>query len=141
MQKESCIFCKIARKEVPGHIVFENETVLAFLDLSQVTKGHTLVIPKQHADNMYDLSPGQAQDVFATIPQISRALQQETEAAGMNLLSNTGKVAGQSVSHFHLHLIPRHDKQDGFGAKWEVHNDEYTAEELAELANSIASHI
>ena len=141
MQKESCIFCKIARKEVPGHTVFENEHVLAFLDLSQVTKGHTLVIPKQHADNMYALSPEQAQDVFATIPQISRALQQETGAAGMNLLSNTGKVAGQSVSHFHLHLIPRHDKQDGFGAKWEVHNDDYTTKELAELANSVAARI
>ncbi|MET4656232.1 histidine triad (HIT) family protein [Exiguobacterium sp. PvP048] len=141
MQKENCIFCKIANHEIPSHKVFENEEVLAFLDLSQVTKGHTLVIPKQHADNIYDLSSESAQAVFATVPEISQAIQQETGAAGMNLLSNTGKVAGQSVSHFHLHLIPRHDKHDGFGAKWEVHNEEYTADELATIAESIKNRL
>lgn len=141
MQKDNCIFCKIAKHEVPSHKVFENDEVLAFLDLSQVTKGHTLVIPKQHADHVYDLSVEDAQSVFAVVPEISRALQQETDAAGINILSNTGKVAGQSVSHFHIHLIPRHDKHDGFGAKWEVHNEDYTADELANLATSIALHL
>ena len=141
MQKENCIFCKIANHQVPSYTLFENEHVLAFLDLSQVTKGHTLIIPKQHADNVYDLSQADAQAVFSAVPEISRALQQETGAAGMNILSNTGKVAGQSVSHFHLHLIPRHDKHDGFGAKWEVHNDDYTAEELATIAESIKTRL
>ncbi|WP_214847448.1 HIT family protein [Exiguobacterium sp. s193] len=141
MQKDNCIFCKIAKHEVPSHKVFENDEVLAFLDLSQVTKGHTLVIPKQHADHVYELSVEDAKSVFAVVPEISRALQQETEAAGINILSNTGKVAGQSVPHFHIHLIPRHDKHDGFGAKWEVHNEDYTVEELANLADSIAQHL
>ncbi|WP_114570529.1 HIT family protein [Exiguobacterium flavidum] len=141
MQKDSCIFCKIARGEVPSHKVFENDDVLAFLDLSQVTKGHTLVIPKHHADNVYELEAEVAAATFAAVPQISRALQKETDAAGINILSNTGKVAGQSVSHFHLHLLPRHDKHDGFGAKWEVHNDEYTPEALAAIAKSIQSHL
>ncbi|WP_214802662.1 HIT family protein [Exiguobacterium sp. ERU656] len=141
MQKDNCIFCKIAKHEVPSHKVFENDEVLAFLDLSQVTKGHTLIIPKQHADHVYDLSVEDAQSVFAVVPEISRALQKETQAAGINILSNTGKVAGQSVSHFHIHLIPRHDKHDGFGAKWEVHNEDYTAEELAILVNSISTHL
>ncbi|MGX8178002.1 HIT family protein [Exiguobacterium artemiae] len=141
MQKENCIFCKIANHEIPSHKVYEDDHVLAFLDLSQVTQGHTLVIPKQHADNVYDLSSEEAQAVFSVVPKISRALQQETNAAGMNVLSNTGKVAGQSVSHFHLHLIPRHNKHDGFGAKWEVHNDEYTAEELADIAQAVQNRL
>lgn len=133
----NCIFCKIANKEIPSYRVYEDDAVVAFLDLSQVTKGHTLVIPKHHAKNIYELPADVASDVFKRIPTIANAIQRETGAIGMNVLSNAEEIAGQTVFHFHVHLIPRFGTEDGFGAKWVTHNDEYTSEELQTLASSI----
>ena len=137
----NCIFCKIANEEIPSYRVYEDEAVVAFLDLSQVTKGHTLVIPKHHARNIYELPGEVASDVFQRIPRIANAIQQETGAIGMNVLSNAEEIAGQTVFHFHIHLIPRFGNEDGFGAKWVTHNDEYTSEALQTLASRIHSQL
>ena len=133
----TCIFCKIVSGDIPSHRVYEDEAVLAFLDLSQVTPGHTLVIPKHHARNIYELPADVAADVFRAVPAIANAIQQETGASGMNILSNAEAIAGQTVYHFHIHLIPRFGQEDGFGAKWDMHNDDYTTEQLQTLAQSI----
>lgn len=107
-----CIFCKIVKKEIPASIVYEDEQVLAFLDISQVTKGHTLVIPKQHYANFLECDP----EVLCHLMQVAQKLAQQivanTNALGMNILSNVHEVAGQSVPHFHLHLIPRYHEND-----------------------------
>ncbi|PJN86723.1 HIT family protein [Bacillus sp. mrc49] len=136
-----CIFCKIIDGEIPSTKVFENEHVLAFLDISQVTKGHTLVIPKVHKENLYELTPEIAKNLFEVVPEISRAMKQEFNPVGLNLLNNNGEAAGQSVFHFHMHLIPRYGEGDGFGAVWKTNASAYSPDDLKQIADSIAQHI
>ena len=136
-----CIFCSIIKGDIPCAKVYENEHVLAFLDISQVTKGHTLVIPKIHKENVYELTPDIARHVFEAVPKIAKAIKEEYNPIGLNTLNNNGEHAGQSVFHFHMHLIPRYGKEDGFGAVWKTHTSEYTKEDLQEISSSIAKHI
>ncbi|KMY49021.1 HIT family protein [Peribacillus loiseleuriae] len=136
-----CIFCKIINGEIPSTKVFENEHVLAFLDISQVTKGHTLVIPKVHKENVYELTPDIAKNIFEVVPEIARAMKQAFNPIGLNTINNNGEAAGQSVFHYHLHLIPRYGEGDGFGAVWKTHTSEYTTEDLKIMAQSISQNI
>ncbi|MCC5802958.1 HIT family protein [Rossellomorea vietnamensis] len=136
-----CIFCKIIDGEIPAMKVYEDEHVLAFLDISQVTKGHTLLIPKVHKENVYELTPDMASHLFSVAPKIANSIKAEFSPVGMNLLSNAGEEAGQSVFHFHMHFIPRYGNGDGFGAVWKTHNDDYSQEDLKEIAASIAQHL
>ncbi|RFU62119.1 HIT family protein [Peribacillus glennii] len=136
-----CIFCSIINGDIPGAKVFENEHVLAFLDISQVTKGHTLVIPKAHKENIYELTPEIAKNLFEAVPEIAKAIKEEFNPIGLNILNNNGEAAGQSVFHYHMHLIPRHGDGDGFGAMWKTHTSEYSPEDLQNIAASISKHI
>jgi histidine triad (HIT) family protein len=137
----NCIFCKIVNGEIPSAKVFENEYVLAFLDISQVTKGHTLVIPKVHKENLFELTPDIANNLFASVPAIANALKSEYEPLGLNLVNNNGEHAGQTVFHFHMHLIPRYGKGDGFGAVWKSNTSDYSPQTLKEMAENISKHI
>ena len=105
---KQCIFCKIINKEIPGHILFENEHVLAFLDISQTTKGHTLVIPKNHVEDVFSMTEEDMAHVFSVVPKIANALKTTFNADGMNIVNNNKPVAGQTVFHYHVHLIPRY---------------------------------
>jgi histidine triad (HIT) family protein len=136
-----CIFCKIIDGEIPSSKVYEDEHVLAFLDISQVTKGHTLVIPKVHKENVYELTDEIAAKVFSAVPKISNAIKAEYNPIGLNILNNNGEDAGQSVFHFHLHIIPRYGNGDGFGAVWKTHTDQYSPEDLKEIADGISKHL
>ncbi|MBP3041355.1 HIT family protein [Bacillaceae bacterium Marseille-Q3522] len=136
-----CIFCKIANGEIPAAKVYEDEHVFAFLDLSQVTKGHTLVIPKIHKENIYALTPEIAKNLFAAVPKIANGIKTAFQPIGLNMLNNNGEVAGQSVFHYHIHLIPRYGKGDGFGAVWKTHQDDYSQEELQKIASLINQNI
>ncbi|MBS4177503.1 HIT family protein [Lederbergia citrea] len=136
-----CIFCKIVNGELPSSKVFENDDVLAFLDLSQITKGHTLVIPKIHNENIYDMAPEIAGKLFEAVPKISRAIKAEFNPQGLNLLNNNGSFAGQEVFHFHLHLIPRYNENDGFGTKYISHQKDYSSEDLQNLAKAIQKNM
>ena len=137
----NCIFCSIIKGDIPCAKVYEDEHVLAFLDLSQVTKGHTLVIPKVHKENVYELTPDIAKHIFEAVPKIANAIKAEYNPIGLNILNNNGEHAGQSVFHFHMHLIPRYGKGDGFGAVWKTNESEYTPEELQKIAVSINQHL
>lgn len=141
MVVSDCVFCKIINGELPSAKVYEDEHVFAFLDLSQVTKGHTLVIPKEHVPNVYELSEEVAANLFKAVPKIANAVKNAYEPIGLNVLNNNGEAAGQSVFHIHLHIIPRYGKGDGFGAVWKTHNDDYTQEDLQEIAQTIAKHL
>lgn len=132
-----CIFCKIINGEIPSKKVFENEHVVAFLDISQVTKGHTLVIPKKHVKDIYELTPEIAKNLFEVVPSIATAIKDTFQPIGLNTLNNNGEKAGQSVFHYHMHLIPRYGKGDGFGAVWKTNFDGYTGEELGQIAADI----
>ncbi|MED3551462.1 HIT family protein [Cytobacillus praedii] len=136
-----CIFCKIVNGDIPSSKVFENEHVMAFLDISQITKGHTLIIPKIHNENIYDLSPEAARNIFEVVPQIATAIKEQFNPIGMNVITNTGEQAGQTVFHYHMHLIPRYGSGDGFGAVWKSHQSDYTPSDLQEIADGIKKHI
>lgn len=134
----NCIFCGIIEGTIPSVKIYEDEHVYAFMDIMPVTKGHVLLIPKKHVENVYDLSQAEASLLFAAAPKIANALKVEFQPAGMNLLQNNGAHAGQSVFHFHLHFIPRYDETDGFQlTDWEPKVSEYTPEQIKELAVGI----
>ena len=114
---------------------------MAFLDISQVTKGHTLVIPKVHKENLYELTPEIARNLYEVVPSIANALKKEFEPIGLNSINNNGADAGQSVFHFHLHLIPRYGKGDGFGAVWKNNQSDYSPQMLQDMAAKIQKQI
>lgn len=139
--EQDCIFCKIVNGEIPSAKVYEDEDVFAFLDISQVTKGHTLIIPKKHAENIYETDEELASQLFARVPKIANAIKKVYNPVGINILNNNGAAAGQSVFHIHIHIIPRYDETDGFDSKWVTHNDDYSSDDLANIAQSIAKEI
>lgn len=106
------IFTRIIEREIPAHIVYEDEKVIAFLDISQATKGHTLVVPKEAYSNLYEMPEELASDVMKVSIRLAKAIKKAFNPEGLNLLNNNGEIAGQSVFHFHVHLIPRYEKND-----------------------------
>lgn len=114
MQKEDCIFCKIAKGIIQSHKIYEDDDVLAFLDISQTTKGHTLVISKEHYDNFLCVPQEVMHKVMDVAQRIGQADIMMLGAKGVNILTNVNKEAGQSVFHFHVHVIPRYDIKEGF---------------------------
>jgi histidine triad (HIT) family protein len=139
---DDCIFCKIIRHEIPSTVVYEDDAVLAFLDLTQVTPGHTLVIPKQHVANIFEYDADLAAAVFSRVPKIATAIQKSNPAIkGMNICNNNGEVAYQSVFHSHFHLLPRYTKQDGFQMTFEDHANQYDAQQLQVIAETIKAQL
>ena len=111
---DDCIFCKIVDGVIPSSIVYEDDDVLAFLDISQVTRGHTLVIPKKHYDNFLTVPKDIMHKVMDVAQRIGQADMAVLGAKGINILTNVNKEAGQSVYHFHVHVIPRYGEGEGF---------------------------
>ncbi|KKB36799.1 HIT family protein [Bacillus thermotolerans] len=136
-----CIFCKIIDGEIPSAKVYEDEEVYAFLDISQVTKGHTLIIPKKHKENIFEFSQEEAGRFFERVPLVAEALKSAFQPEGLNILNNNGATAGQTVFHSHIHLIPRYGREDGFHPVFKEHNSEYTSEDLQQIAKEIAAHL
>ncbi|WP_301107355.1 HIT family protein [Sporosarcina sp.] len=137
----SCIFCKIVEGSIPGEKVYEDEHVIAFMDIMPVTKGHVLLIPKKHCENLYDMTEEEAANLFKAAPKIATALKEEFQPAGMNLLQNNGSFAGQTVYHFHMHLIPRYDKSDGFQLEFQPKVEQFPTDVLTELAANIKQRL
>ena len=111
--KDDCIFCKIARGEIPCLKVYEDAEILAFLDTSPASKGHTLVITKEHFDSMLTVPDDLLAKTFCVAQKIAQALETKLGAKGINILTNIHEIAGQSVNHFHVHVIPRYNPNDG----------------------------
>ncbi|WP_226038029.1 HIT family protein [Aquibacillus saliphilus] len=137
---KDCLFCKIANGDIPSAKVYEDDYVYAFLDISQVTKGHTLIIPKTHVKDIYDTPSDVAAELFKRVPKLANAIKKVYQPIGLNILNNNEEPAGQSVFHLHLHLIPRYGKGDGFGAVWKTNNDN-SQEELQKIASDINSQL
>jgi histidine triad (HIT) family protein len=112
------IFSKILRGEIPCHKVYEDERVLAFLDIGPVSYGHTLVIPKEPAVTLDELSDESAAAIGRVLPRLCRAVKRVTGCEGYNVLENNGRIAHQAVSHVHFHIIPKADDQTGLGVGW-----------------------
>lgn len=111
MREENCIFCKIANGEIPANTLFENEMFKVILDLAPASKGHALIIPKEHSKNLYDLSEDVASKALLIAQKIGKVMVKEFGCDGLNVLQNNGEAAGQTVFHFHIHLIPRYKEE------------------------------
>ncbi len=109
---ENCIFCKIASKEISGKIVYEDDICLAFLDLSQTTNGHTLVIPKAHFKNILEVDDKTLIHLMSVTKRLANMIVTNLNAKGVNILTNANEAAGQTVMHFHIHIIPRYNQND-----------------------------
>lgn len=107
--EDNCIFCKIARGDIPSATLYEDEDLRVILDLGPASKGHALVIPKEHAANLFELSDETAQKVIVVAKKVAAKLKEGLCADGLNLVQNNGAAAGQTVDHFHMHLIPRYE--------------------------------
>ncbi|NMB18205.1 MAG: HIT family protein [Erysipelothrix sp.] len=108
----STIFNKIINKEIPSNIIYEDEDVLAFLDISQATKGHTLVVPKKETESVLTANDDTISKVNIVAAKLARELIQIFDAEGANILTNANEVAGQTVFHYHVHIIPRYKKEE-----------------------------
>lgn len=117
--KEDCIFCKIAKGEIPSSKVYEDNDILAFLDVSPASKGHCLIITKEHFDNFLMVPRDLLDKAFSVAQKIGQAMITSLNAEGVNILTNVNQAAGQSVYHFHIHVIPRYTK-DGIEQPFEV---------------------
>ncbi|MFS1663305.1 HIT family protein [Streptococcus sp. zg-JUN1979] len=134
-----CIFCQIISGDIPASKIYEDEHVVAFLDISQATKGHSLVIPKKHVRNILEMDQDTATHLFAPIPKLAKALQRATQAKGMNIITNNEEIAGQTVFHAHVHLVPRYGQDDGLAIHYTAHEPNF--ERLAALADNITKEI
>jgi histidine triad (HIT) family protein len=131
------IFSKILRGEIPCHRVYEDDHVLAFLDINPISRGHTLVIPKEPAATLDQLSDEAAAAIGRVLPRISRAVLAATGAQHFNVLQNNGAAAHQAVFHVHFHIIPKHDDGSGLGIGWAAK----PLSDGAALAQAIASKL
>ncbi len=120
---DKCLFCQIANKTIPSNIVYEDDDVIAFLDISQVTKGHTLVVSKAHYDNFLTTPKEIMHKVMDVAQRIGQAQIMMLGAKGVNILSNINKEAGQSIYHFHVHVIPRYIASEGFRIEMKENNN------------------
>lgn len=116
-----CVFCRIVAGQIPSTRVHEDEHTLAFMDLGQVNPGHVLVAVKQHATNLYELDDAQAAAVATACTRVARAIRDAFAPAGLSVYQANGKAAGQTVFHYHVHLLPRHEA-DGMELTWPVKN-------------------
>lgn len=109
MKDENCIFCKIAGGEIPSRTIYEDEEFRVILDLAPATKGHALILPKNHYKNLYELSDETAAKVFPLAKKMANVMTQKLGCDGFNIIQNNNQIAGQTVFHFHVHLIPRYN--------------------------------
>jgi len=135
----SCIFCKIIDGDIPSYKIYEDQDMIAFLDISQTTKGHTLVVPKKHTRNIYEMDEVLASTIFKKIPMIANAIKKAFNPIGLNIINNN-ELPLQSVDHFHIHLIPRyHD--DTFDIQFQSHQNHYDNSSYLEVLNKIIHHL
>ena len=136
--QSDCIFCKIIAGEIPSATVYEDEDFKAIMDIFPAAKGHVIILPKKHHANLFELEEDIAAKALPVARKIARAIQAELSCDGMNLLQNNGEAAGQTIFHFHMHLIPRY-QGDQVKTIWA--QGKYEDGEAAALAAAIASKL
>lgn len=134
MKDTNCIFCKIANGEIPSKTLYEDDKFRVILDLGPATKGHALILPKEHYADLYELPDETAGEVMKLAKKMAAQMTERLGCEGFNLVQNNGELAGQTVFHFHMHLIPRY-KEDGQKIGWKP--QEATQEELETIRAQI----
>lgn len=127
MRDENCIFCKIANGEIPSRTLYEDSDFRVILDLGPATRGHALILPKEHAANLFELPEETAGKAMILAKKMAARMKEKLNCDGFNVIQNNGEVAGQTVFHFHMHLIPRYEND---GQPIQMKSGEATAEEL-----------
>lgn len=138
MAEEDCIFCKIVKGEIPGTLLYEDNTVLSFLDIAPAAKGHALVIPKQHYKTLLDIPHEELQALITAVQKVGAAIMTATGAQGFNVLQSNEKVAGQVIQHAHFHIIPRNEN-DNLDLSWEQGKPDKA--ELEALSESVKKNL
>lgn len=136
MKKDDCIFCKLANGDIPTNMVYEDEDFKVIMDAAPMTKGHALVLPKNHFDSIYDIDSETLGKAVKVGQKVIKHATKVLGCQGYNLLQNNGEIAGQTVFHFHLHLIPRYEDMDNSNLLKYIPG-EVTSEELKEIAERI----
>ena len=130
MKKDDCIFCKLANGDIPTNSIYEDDKFNVILDNGPATKGHALILPKDHADSLFDLPEETAADAMKLAKKLGQHIVETLKADGLNVVQNNGEAAGQTVKHYHLHLIPRY-VNDGQKILWNPTSP--SAEELVQV--------
>jgi len=134
---EDCLFCKITDRKIPSKIVFENDLNLAFLDISPISKGHTIVIPKNHYSNLEDILDKELTELYKVVKSLAITIHEKLKIDGYNILQNNFRAAGQEIRHFHVHIIPRNFDDEKFQIK--IPRAQASSEELNEVFNILIS--
>ena len=132
MKSDNCIFCKIANGEIPSATLYEDEDFRVILDLGPASKGHALILPKEHASNIYELPDELAAKAMVVAKKVAATLKDGLKCDGLNIVQNNGEPAGQTVFHFHMHLIPRY-KGDNVHVKVAWDQGSLTEEDKEEI--------
>ena len=138
MNKDDCIFCKIANGEIPSATVYEDSICRVILDVNPANKGHALIIPQEHFGNIYSMDAETAAKIFTIATEVAKAQKAELNPDGLNILQNNGEAAGQTVFHFHMHLVPRYIK-DNVTMTWIPGKAD--TEELSALSKALRKRI
>lgn len=135
---ENCVFCKILAGNIPSTTVYEDDDFKAIMDISPATKGHIIIIPKKHVANIYEMDDDMASKVLIVAKKIAGAIKDELQCAGLNIIQNNGEVAGQTVFHYHMHIIPR-SQGDTVKVTWEPGS--YQDGEASRIASALKKRI
>ncbi|MFA9463542.1 MAG: HIT family protein [Velocimicrobium sp.] len=134
MKDTNCIFCKIANGEIPSTTLYEDESFRVIFDIAPASFGHAIILPKNHAKNIYELSEEDASKIFILAKKIAVGLEKALHCDGINILQNNGEIAGQTVFHLHVHVIPRY-KDDSVTITWKP--GEANLEKLNEIIDAM----
>ncbi|TGY96072.1 HIT family protein [Petralouisia muris] len=140
MREENCIFCKIAAGEIPSKTIYEDEQFRVILDISPASKGHALIIPKEHYADIYKLPEDMAGQAMILAKKLALHMTETLNCDGFNIVQNNGETAGQTVFHFHMHLIPRYE-QDGNQDKLCWNHLELSQEELEDICQKLSRNL
>ena len=133
---EPCVFCKIAAKEAPAHVVYEDDKVIAFMSIQPINVGHALVVPKKHYENIYEISEEDVAYLYKIVKKIAHAVKKAVNAEGIRIVQNNGEAAGQVIFHMHVHIIPM-----SRGRQWVHYPENRNAEELNDDAGKIRQFV
>ena len=137
MKDKDCIFCKIIDREIPSKIVFESNLNLAFLDIFPISRGHTIVIPKNHYVNLEDIPDDKLSELFKSVKKIATIIHNKLKIDGYNILQNNYKAAGQDINHIHVHIIPRN--LDEKRLRFEMPRNQATEDDLNSILDILKS--
>lgn len=136
MKDCNCIFCKIAGGDIPSNVIYEDDKCAVILDASPATKGHALILPKEHYENIFSIDEGMLTHVIQTAKKVAARMKDILGCDGVNIVQNNGTVAGQTVFHFHMHVIPRYEADDNTGViEW--NHKEFSEAEMAAIRDSL----